>query len=331
MTISNRADHADHVDHIGQLAVSRLCMGTMYFGTTIDEPTAHALLDQFVDAGGTFIDTANCYSFWAAGGVGDESELVLGRWIARRGGHDDLVVATKVGRRPAFPGASWPEQSEGLASDTIRSAVEASLARLGIDRVDLLYTHHDDRAVPLEEVLAALEELRSDGRVIETGCSNIAAWRISEAIAGAERLGITGYRCVQLRHTFLRPHPDGDLGTQVVLGDEHRDLAAAHPELRLLGYSPALQGAYTARTDRPLPPEYDTDDNRKRLARLSKVAADTGATELQVVLAWILHKQPTVIPVIGASTRGQLTELLDASQIALTAEQMELLDAPALG
>jgi aryl-alcohol dehydrogenase-like predicted oxidoreductase len=201
------------------------------------------------------------------------------------------------------------------------------LRRLGRDHVELLYTHLDDRDTALEETLGAIGELVEDGVVDEIGCSNIAAWRIASAREVAERSGLTRYRAAQLRHSYLRPDPDVDIGMQVTIDHSHRDLAAAI-DLRLVAYSPLLQGAYSDRPDRPLPPAYDHAANYTRLRRLRKVADDVGATQNQVVLAWMLHSSPTVVPVVGASTSEQLAENLAAVDVHLEPSHMELLDAP---
>ncbi|MBY8853190.1 aldo/keto reductase, partial [Saccharothrix sp. MB29] len=124
------------------MVVCALCLGTLPFGKFVDEETSFAIMDRFVEAGGTFLDTANNYVFWD-GGTGDESEEVVGRWLAARGNRDEVVVATKVGARPRTPGTGL-ENAEGLAGDVVRSAAEASLKRLGTDRIDLYYSHVED-------------------------------------------------------------------------------------------------------------------------------------------------------------------------------------------
>ncbi|MET4922871.1 aldo/keto reductase [Streptomyces sp. PSRA5] len=109
--------------------VSTLCLGTMPFGTRVDEATCFAILDRFVGRGGTFIDTANCYSFWEKGAHGGDSEEVIGRWMAARGNREEIVLATKAGARPAGPGV-WPANAEGLSAEALRAGVEGSLRRL---------------------------------------------------------------------------------------------------------------------------------------------------------------------------------------------------------
>lgn len=307
------------------LTVSELCLGTMYFGTTVDEPTAFRLLDQYVEAGGNFLDTANCYAFWAENGTGDESEALIGRWMTSRGNRDALTVATKVGCRPRYPGAPFPEEAQGLRRDVIVRDVEASLRRLQVDTIDLYYTHQDDRHAPLEETLGALDELVRAGKVRQVGCSNMAAWRIEQARSISAARGYPGFCCAQLRHTYL---PGGDTGVQLHLGDEHLDYARGHA-FGLVAYSPLLQGAYT-RADRPLPAEFVRPGHDAYLATLTNVAQEIGLTPNQVVLAWMQQGDPPVIPLIAASTTAQLEENLNAVGVTLTPEQMDLLATPRL-
>src|SRR4029450_13955844 len=129
-----------------------LALGAMFFGTQVDEPTSFALLDRFVAAGGTMVDTANSYAFWVdPSGVGGQSKQIVGRWLARRGGSRERVhLATKVGAAPAGPGEG-PANAEGLSAPAIKAAVQASLGRLQTDRIDLYWTHMQDRSVPLGE------------------------------------------------------------------------------------------------------------------------------------------------------------------------------------
>src|ERR1700733_5947535 len=124
-----------------ELRVSPLCLGCNVFGWTVGEDGAGRILDHYIAGGGNFIDTADQYAAWVPGNSGGESEEIIGRWMARRGNRDSLVVATKVGSRPGH---------EGLHPDTIRDAAEGSLKRLGTDYIDLYYAHQDDRSVPLE-------------------------------------------------------------------------------------------------------------------------------------------------------------------------------------
>src|SRR4051812_574599 len=121
--------------------VSALALGAMRFGTTTDEATSYEVLDRFVDAGGSFIDTANNYAYWVNGTQGGESEALLGRWRQSRGVTDEVVIATKVGGRPNAPATGLSHDLEGLSAGVIRESSERSRERLGVDKLDLLYAH----------------------------------------------------------------------------------------------------------------------------------------------------------------------------------------------
>jgi aryl-alcohol dehydrogenase-like predicted oxidoreductase len=305
--------------------VSELCLGCMYFGTKIDEATAFQLLDQYVDAGGNFLDTANCYAFWIDGGTGDESETVIGRWMKSRHNRDRMFLATKVGFRPAFPGGEFPKDAQGLSATVILQEVDRSLQRLGTDYIDLYYTHLDDRTTPIEETLDTLNQLVVAGKVKHIGCSNITTWRIERAKQISRRYQWVEYCCVQQKYTYLRPNWGADFAGQVFASEELLDYCAANPDLSLLAYSPLLLGAYV-RSDRPLPDAFKTADMEARLATLEAIAHDVGATVNQLILAWMLQNTPPMIPLIAASTSEQLQESLEASHVVLRPEQIHALN-----
>src|SRR4051812_4697558 len=179
-----------------------LVLGAMYFGTRQDEQTSFALLDRFVDGGGSLIDTANAYSFWVdPSGLGGQSEALLGRWFAARPGmRDRVLLSSKVGAEPRSPGG-YPHDVQGLSAATIKDAVHGSLGRLGTDRVDLYWAHMDDRSVPIEETVGALGELVSSGVVHRLGASNHATWRVERARQAARTSGTAAYTALQLRHS----------------------------------------------------------------------------------------------------------------------------------
>jgi aryl-alcohol dehydrogenase-like predicted oxidoreductase len=302
------------------LNVSELCLGIMYFGYRTDERTAFEILDRFVDAGGTFIDTANNYGQWH--GEAGESERVLGRWIKSRGAADRVVVATKVGARTLKPGDPSPEHWQGLGREHILTDAQTSRRQLGLDRLDLYYAHIDDRNTPLEETVDALAELAENGTVGLLGCSNTALWRIERARGIARQAGRPAYSCIQQKHSYLLPLP-GPRQSNLV-SEELLDYAESDG-LNLLAYSPLLAGAYP-RGEVP-GGEYGHPANVARLAVLQEVARDLGATPAQVVLAWLLASRPSIIPVTGVSSVAQLDELLGATDLVLDESTMARLDA----
>lgn len=308
----------------GTLQVSRLCLGTMYFGTRVDEPASMAILDRFLDAGGTFLDTANCYNQWLGTKDGGESEELIGRWIKSRRAADRVVVGTKVGCRTTVIGDPVPANFEGLSAPVVRAAAHDSLRRLGIDRIGLLYAHYDDRTVPLEETVGAFAELVSDDSVAVLGCSNQATWRIEQARRLADDRGWPGYTCVQQMHSYLWPHPAP--GQLHVVTDELVDYATEHSELTIMAYAPLLAGGYLHR-DRPLPANYEHAATRERLRVLDEVAAKLAAPPGQVVLAWLLSGQVPIVPVFGVTSVAQLDMCLGALDLDLPDELRAQLDA----
>ncbi|CAL9644871.1 aldo/keto reductase [Streptomyces griseomycini] len=309
--------------------VSVLALGAMLFGSVTDERTSFAVLDRYVEAGGTFIDTSDNYAFWTDGGQGGQSEELLGRWRRSRGVGDEIVVATKLGARPLAPGTSYVDNPEGLSAKVIREAADRSRERLGTERLDLLYAHIDDHTVPQRETVEGFAALVAEGTVGLLGASNQAVWRVERARALAAAAGLPGYEVLQYAHSYLRPRtdvpedlfPDGSLGHA---GAEMASYLRAEPALTLVAYSPLLKGAYT-RPDR-LPRDFDHPGTPARLAVLREIADETGATVNQVVLAWQLGHELPIVPLVGVSSVAQLEENLAAVDLELSAEQRARLD-----
>jgi aryl-alcohol dehydrogenase-like predicted oxidoreductase len=313
--------------------VSVLSLGAMHFGTATDEATSFALLDRYVQAGGTFIDTADNYAFWV-GTQGGESEELLGRWRRSRGVGDEIVIATKLGARPLAPGTSFSDNAEGLSAQVIRESAERSRDRLGMSRLDLLYAHIEDPQVPLAETVEAFAALVTDGAVGLLGVSNHWAWRVERARGLAASAGLPGYEVLQYQHSYLRPRTDlpGLLspdGMQGMVSGDLLSYSRAEPQLTMVVYSPLLKGGYVNqdKLDAAEFAEFDHPGTPARLAALREVAGDTGATVNQVVLAWLIGGQVPMIPLVGASSLAQLDESLDAVDLELTTEQRTRLDA----
>ncbi|KTR76248.1 oxidoreductase [Microbacterium oxydans] len=308
---------------------SPLVLGAMSFGTLVDEDTSFALLDRFVERGGTWIDTADCYSFWASeSGHGGASEEVIGRWLAARpGARQQVRISTKVGAEPLWPG-SWPEHRTGLSPRAIGAAVEGILDRLGVDRIDLLWLHQEDRAVAIEDTVDALAALTSAGTVTRVGASNHPAWRIERARAHAKSIGSVPIDAFQLNSTYLRTRP-GTLPPGVahpfgVLSDEQRDFARDNG-IEVWAYTPLLSGAYD-NPAKPVPEVYDHPGTTRRLAVLEEIAAARGVGRGQIVLAWQLARG--IRPIVGGSRVEQLDAAMDAASISLTAQEFDRLDTP---
>jgi aryl-alcohol dehydrogenase-like predicted oxidoreductase len=298
--------------------VSALCLGAMFLGTRTDRDTSHHILDQYLDAGGTFIDSANIYAHWIPGFRGGESETLLGEWMRERRNRDRLFIATKVG-------FEYGDVQRDLKAWRIEEECNKSLKRLGIETIDLYYAHVDDYNAPLEETMEAFNRLVAAGKVRLVGASNYLAWRLERAKWISETNGWTSFCCVQQRYTYLRPRAGATFGPQVSANDDLLDYSRRN-NFTILAYAALLGGAYT-RDDRPLPEQYTGADNEARLGVLREVARQTGATPNQVILAWMLHRQPPVIPLAAASTHEQMEENLGALDVSLSKEQTQRLDS----
>ncbi|GAA1077897.1 aldo/keto reductase [Nocardiopsis metallicus] len=309
--------------------VSVLALGAMLMGWRTDERTSFALLDRYVEAGGTFIDTSNNYG--TDGGWNGESEILLGRWLRSRGVGEEVTVATKLGARPASPGTTYVDNREGLSAKVIAESTERSRERLGRDRIDLMYAHIEDPDGAVQETVEAFGEQVRDGSIGLLGVSNHPSWRVERALRLAAASGLPGYEVLQYQHSYLRPRtdmgdavcPDGNIGganTDILTYVRHNE------GLVLVAYTPLLSGAYV-REDKPMSPDYDHPGTRARLKALREVAGETGATPNQVVLAWQLGHDLPIVPLAGVSSLAQLEENLAAVDLELSPEQRVRLDA----
>ncbi|GGH27082.1 aldo/keto reductase [Paenibacillus segetis] len=306
------------------IKVSALALGCLNFGSRTTKEISYRLLDQYQDAGGSFLDTANNYAFWNEGCVGGESESLIGQWMKERGNRSRMIVATKVGAKPTFPGGGF-ENKEGLGRKAIEQAIDESLLRLGTDYIDLYYAHIDDNSIPLQETLEVMDRLVRSGKVRALGCSNYSVSRIEEARSISRSHNWTSYSCIQQRHTYLRPNSAADFGVQISADDELLRYCEHHDDFSLLAYSPLLNGAYT-RQDVALPEQYRGPEVETRLSVLKEVAAETDGTLNQVVLAWLLQNTPATISLIAASNSEQMSENLGSLDIKLSQGQLERLN-----
>src|SRR5689334_8122842 len=172
------------------LRVAPLALGGNVFGWTVDEATGFALLDAFVANGFSLVDTADVYPKWVPGNEGGESEELIGNWLRRSGRRQEVVIATKVGVEMA------PDR-KGLSKEHILRSAEESLERLQTDYIDLYQSHIDDASTPLEETLAAYDQLIKEGKVRAIGASNYSAARLDEALSVSKRLGLPRYESLQ--------------------------------------------------------------------------------------------------------------------------------------
>lgn len=302
------------------LSVPPLAFGGNVFGWTVGDTDAFSLLDAMVDAGLTFIDTADVYSRWAPGNRGGESEVIIGKWLAKSGKRDKVTIATKVGMEMG-PGA------QGLAPAYIARAVEDSLARLQTDHIDLYQSHRDDPNTPLTDTLAAYGKLRDQGKIRAIGASNYTAARLSEALILSERNNLPRYESIQPEYNLYAREPY-ESGLQAVVTAQ--GLGTINYYALASGF---LSGKYRSAADagksvrgKKIVDNYLNDRGRRILAALDQASEETGATQAQVALAWTMAQPGITSPIASATSLQQLDDLVKATQLTLSAEIMGKLD-----
>lgn len=310
------------------MTASEMALGTMYFGTRVDDRTAFAILDRYVDLGGRWLDTSNNYSFWASdSGVGGQSEELLGRWLRRNPG-TPVRLSTKVGAQPTRPGG-FPDHLEGLGHDTVHSSLAKSLDRLGRDRVDLFWAHVEDPAVRVDDLVATFGGLVSAGLIDGYGVSNHPSWLVERLRGAAEQGGHTQLTAYQQRFSYYQPLPgmavEGQPMPLGMLSDDGRDFLRRNPAVSGWVYTATLLGRYD-RDDRPMPAEYRHPGNERRRAALDAVADARGLRRGQVNLAWLAGGRPRLVPIVGVSTVDHLDQAWTGVTTDLSDDEMAVLD-----
>jgi aryl-alcohol dehydrogenase-like predicted oxidoreductase len=300
------------------LEVSELALGTMQWGWTASEDDAFAVMDAFVAAGGTLLDTADVYSRWVPGNPGGVSEEIIGRWLKSRNNRQQIVLATKV------RGQMWAgPNGDGLSRAHIMRAVDDSLRRLQTDHIDLYQTHSHDAETPIEETLRALDDLIWAGKVLYAGCSNYSAWRLMQALWAGETNGWAGYASLQPHYNLAHR------------AEFERELAEVVEEygLGVLPYSPLAGGFLTGkyRRDRDLPDSqraavvrsrYFSDRSFELLDELDELARQHGQGVAAISLAWLLANPLVTAPIVGANSVDQLQQSLLALEVTLSEEEI---------
>ena len=301
------------------IAIPPLMFGGNVFGWTADEATSFRLLDRLREAGLTAIDTADVYSAWAPGHQGGESETVIGKWLAMRGGREKIVLATKVGKPIGG--------RQGLSRTWITQAIDDSLRRLRTDYVDIYFAHDDDQTVPLEESLGAFASLIEAGKVRAIGASNYTAARLRQALQTSATAGLPRYEMVQPLYNLVeRPAFEAEL----------EPLCAAE-ELGVVTYfalaAGFLTGKYRSEADLGKSPrgqrmvgKYINPRGLKIIAALEETASRLSATPAQVALAWVMARPTVTAAIASASKLDQLVEIAAATELRLDPDAMETLD-----
>lgn len=299
-----------------ELEVLPLNLGGNTFGWTSDRETSFAVLDDFLAAGGTFVDTADGYSAWAPGNSGGESEAILGEWMAERGVRDRMVIATKVSTKP---------DRQGLSAENVEAALTESLQRLRTDHVDLYYFHFDDETVAIADQVRTAHELVASGRVRHMALSNYSPARMREWLGTARDLDLTLPVAIQPHYNLLH---------RAEVEQDYAPLAREF-NLAVLPYfalaSGLLTGKYRSREDlagtarEGMTADRFGDEALAVIDALDVVATAHGSEPTSVALAWLLAKGVTA-PIASASRPAQLPALLAATELDLTEDEVALLD-----
>jgi aryl-alcohol dehydrogenase-like predicted oxidoreductase len=300
--------------------VAPLAFGGNVFGWTADEATSFKLLDAFVGAGFNLIDTADSYSRWVKGHEGGESETIIGRWLARRKHHDDVIIATKVG-------SDMGQGHKILRKDYILQAAEESLRRLQVECIDLYQSHWDDENTPFEETLAAYEKLMSEGKVAEIGASNLTAARLAQSLEVAGEMKLPRYQTLQPHYNlYERGSFEGELQALCV----RENLGVITYFSLAAGF---LTGKYRSEKDFGKSTrgggmkKFMNPRGMKILHALDEVSRRIKATPAQIALAWLMARPGVTAPIASATSLGQLKEILRATEMNLDADTVKELDA----
>ncbi len=303
------------------LQVSNVCLGTMQFGWTADEKASFAVMDAFLAAGGNFLDTADIYSNWAPGHSGGEAEEIIGRWLKARATRDAVVIATKA------RGKMWDgPDGEGLSRSHLVRAVDDSLRRLQVDTIDLYQCHWPDEGTPIDETLRAFDELIRAGKVRYIGASNCTATQLDDALRVAKAENLPHFVSLQPHYNLV-----------------HRREFEGAPEsfcsrenVAVIPYSPLAGGFLTGkyRQGQPLPKSqragrvkgYMNERGFRVIEALDQIGGDRNVSVAAVALAWLLARPVVTAPIIGANNVEQLSDLLPASDLQLTAAEIARLD-----
>jgi len=303
-----------------ELLVSTLMFGGNVFGWTINENESFKILDSFVDAGFNFIDTADTYSRWVPGNKGGESETIIGNWMKKNGKRKEVLIATKLG-------GDVGKGKKDLSAQYVKEASEASLKRLQTDHIDLYQTHYDDLDTPVEETMTALNELIKEGKVRYIGASNLSAERIKASNEFARKNNLQPYISLQ---------PLYNLYDRQKFEHEYLKLVTEE-DLAVLPYyalaSGFLSGKYRNENDlqksargEGIGKKYLNERGYTILSAMDKVAAEQKVPLSEIAIAWLLQKPFITSAIVSATNEKQLQELINATNLKLTNEQMKELD-----
>ena len=309
MSILRRVGRSD-------LEIFPIALGANVFGWTADLQESFRVLDAYVEASGNFLDTSDSYSFWAPGNQGGESERVIGEWLFSRKTRDRVLIATKVSQHPEFT---------GIDPATIDRGIDASLARLGVDHVDLYYAHFDEPGKPLDPTARAFSRLVDSGKIRHIGISNFTVPRIEEWLRIADAEGLHRPVALQTAYNLMDRSIEDDLLP-----------LARREEIGVMTYWALargfLTGKYRTGAGDSTSPRAEaaagmlTDRGRRVLAVVDAISADRDVHPATVAIAWLLSRDGVVAPIASARDPEQLDPILQAVAFPLTLKERDALD-----
>jgi len=317
------------------IVVSKICMGTMTFGSQADEATSIRILDKSFDAGINFFDTAENYPVPPSEDWAGRTEEIVGRWLKTKT-RDAVIVATKV----CGPSHGWLKGSQragmtALDRHNITRAIEASLKRLGTDYIDLYQTHWPDHGARYEDALETLDELVRAGKVRVIGCSNETAWGLMKSLQASDANGLARYETIQ-NNFSLNNRRFEDALAQVCLEEG----------VSLIPYSPLAGGVLSGKYNDGARPEgarfskyiemggrqavmaqrFINDKSLTSTERFMAIAAEAGLSPVTLATAWSMHPAFVASTIVGATRVDQVDDILAAADLTLSQETLDAID-----
>ncbi|MDO8801439.1 aldo/keto reductase [Phenylobacterium sp.] len=318
------------------IVVSKICMGTMTFGSQVDEAASHRILDKSLEAGINFFDAAENYPVPPSEEWAGRTEEIVGRWLKTKR-RDEVIIATKV----CGPSHGWIKGAQragmtALDRHNITRAVEASLQRLGTDYIDLYQTHWPDHDIAYDETMETLDDLIREGKVRTIGCSNETTWGLMKSVAASERLGVARYQTIQNNFSLNNRRFEDELAQ-----------ACRKEGVSLIPYSPLAGGVLSGKYQGGATPEgarfsrYIAQGgrqavmakrfvNEKSLAsteRFAAVAAEAGMSPVTLATAWSKQHDFVASTIVGVSKEEQLPDIFAAADVTLSKEVLTKIDA----
>ncbi|WP_231463108.1 aldo/keto reductase [Pedobacter sp. Leaf132] len=300
------------------LNIAPIVFGGNVFGWTVDEQKSFEILNQFIESGFNFIDTADVYSRWMPGNKGGESETIIGNWLKKQNKRHDVIIATKVG--------SDMGNGKSLKKDYIINQVEHSLSRLQTDYIDLYFSHFDDEQTPVDETLSAYETLIKAGKIRWIGASNFSAERLKESLVYSANNNLPRYEVYQ---------PGYNLFDRAEFEQEHEKICLDAGLGVVTYYSLAsgfLTGKYRSEDDLNKSQrgggikKFLNERGYRILDALDKVAGQHHVEQASVALAWLINRPSVTAPIASVTDLTQLKSFTEAANLKLSADDISLLD-----